>query len=82
MIWNFIKRKILRLSRDRWNYQYSKALWNGLHNEHHRFDAVRAMMQDIHAKPAMLEIGCRNAIFFNSFRRMRMPFSTAWILPM
>jgi 2-polyprenyl-6-hydroxyphenyl methylase/3-demethylubiquinone-9 3-methyltransferase len=64
MIWDFIKRKILRLSRDRWNHQYRSGQWSGLHGEDDRFAAVTRMLEQFNGKPAILEIGCGDAVLF------------------
>lgn len=61
---SFIKRKVLRLSRDRWNHQYDAGRWQGLHSEDDRFRAVIGMLAAHEKTPAILEIGCGDAVLF------------------
>lgn len=61
-ILSFIKRKILRLSRDRWNYQYARGQWEGLKAEEDRFRAVIRMIGQLGNRPHILEIGCGDAV--------------------
>ena len=61
---SFTKRKVLRISRDRWNYQYNAGRWEGLHREDDRFREVIKMLHAFKAKPSILEIGCGDAILF------------------
>ena len=50
---SFIKRKIFRINRDRWNHQYDKGLWDGLKamDELARFSVIVGYVK-------VLEIGC------------------------
>ncbi|MFC5411610.1 class I SAM-dependent methyltransferase [Larkinella bovis] len=60
-ITSFIKRKILRIDRDRWNYQYDKGLWNGLQgiDELARFSVIVGYIKFLKpGQPVILEIGC------------------------
>lgn len=60
-ITSFIKRKILRIDRDRWNYQYDKGLWEGLKglNELARFSVIVGYIKYLKpGQPEILEIGC------------------------
>lgn len=58
---SFFKRKILRIDRDRWNYQYDKGLWNGLRalDELARFSVIVGYVKFLKpGQPEVLEIGC------------------------
>lgn len=58
---SFIKRKIFRINRDRWNYQYEKGLWDGLKalNELARFSVIIGYVKFLKpGQPEVLEIGC------------------------
>jgi 2-polyprenyl-6-hydroxyphenyl methylase/3-demethylubiquinone-9 3-methyltransferase len=55
---SFIRRKILRIPADRWDYQYDRGVWDGLEQEYARFDAVVALTREYHQAPDILEIGC------------------------
>lgn len=59
---SFIRRKILRIPADRWDYQYGKGAWEQLSTEHARFDAVIALIREHYRSPAILEIGCGKAL--------------------
>lgn len=58
---SFFKRKILRVNRDRWNYQYGKGLWDGLKamDELARFSVIVGYIKFLKpGQPDILEIGC------------------------
>ncbi|GAB3934709.1 class I SAM-dependent methyltransferase [Larkinella terrae] len=58
---SFFKRKILRIDRDRWNYQYDKGLWDGLKglDELARFSVIVGYIKHLKpGQPEILEIGC------------------------
>ena len=58
---SFIKRKIFRINRDRWNYQYEKGLWDGLKalDELGRFSVIIGYVKFLKpAQPEILEVGC------------------------
>lgn len=57
---SFIRRKILRIKRDRWNHQYLTGFWEGLKapTEHARFGAIVALIERWKSNAAILEIGC------------------------
>ncbi|GAA4417364.1 hypothetical protein GCM10023187_49690 [Nibrella viscosa] len=58
---SFLKRKILRINRDRWNYQYDKGLWDGLKalDELARFSVIVGYVKYLKpGQPEILEIGC------------------------
>lgn len=60
-ITSFIKRKILRIDRDRWNYQYDKGLWEGLKglDELARFSVIVGYIKYLKpGQPELVEIGC------------------------
>lgn len=59
---SFIRRKILRIPADRWNYQYQRGEWNGLGQETARFDAVVKRIAAGFTSPSILEIGCGPAL--------------------
>lgn len=67
-ILSFVKRKILRLSRDRWNYQYARGQWEGLKQEEDRFQAVIRIMRQLHPHPQILEIGCGDAVLLRKMQ--------------
>lgn len=57
---SFFKRKILRINRDRWNYQYDKGLWEGLKalDELARFSVIVGYVKYLKpGQPEILEIG-------------------------
>ena len=66
---SFIKRKILRLSKDRWNYQYEQGQWDGLQNEQERFEVVISFLKKHFVKPTILEIGCGEAILLRKLKK-------------
>ncbi|WP_019987785.1 class I SAM-dependent methyltransferase [Rudanella lutea] len=58
---SFIKRKVFRINRDRWNYQYGKGLWDGLKalDELARFSVIVGYVKFLKpGQPDILEIGC------------------------
>jgi len=58
---SFLKRKVLRINRDRWNYQYAKGLWEGLKalDELARFSVIVGYVKHLKpGQPEILEIGC------------------------
>lgn len=57
---SFVRRKILRLKRDRWNHQYATGFWEGLKapTENARFDAIVTLIERYKNGGAILEIGC------------------------
>jgi len=58
---SLIKRKVLRINRDRWNYQYDKGLWDGLRglDELARFSVIIGYIKFLKpGQPDILEIGC------------------------
>ncbi|OIN58152.1 class I SAM-dependent methyltransferase [Arsenicibacter rosenii] len=60
-ILSLIKRKVFRVNRDRWNYQYDKGLWHGLKalDELGRFSVVVGYIKFLKPdQPDILEIGC------------------------
>ncbi len=60
----FIKRKIFRNSRDRWNYQYEKGKWEFLKqpDEDERFQTVIRFIEQYKLGGNLLEIGCGEAL--------------------
>jgi predicted TPR repeat methyltransferase len=64
-ILSFIKRKILRNKKERWNHQYASGKWEGLKNEVEldRLLVVRDWVWSIGNKLNILEIGCGEGIF-------------------
>lgn len=61
---SFIKRKILRINRERWNHQYAQGTWEGLKSEaeHERFMATVKLIAKWKPNADILEIGCGEAI--------------------
>lgn len=62
---SLFNRKILRSDRSRWNYQYSKGLWDGLEymNELARFSVLAGYVQFLKPnKPSVLEVGCGEGV--------------------
>ncbi|RAJ95971.1 2-polyprenyl-6-hydroxyphenyl methylase/3-demethylubiquinone-9 3-methyltransferase [Larkinella arboricola] len=60
-ITSFIKRKVFRMNRDRWNYQYDKGLWEGLKglDELARFSVIIGYIKYLKpGQPEIVEIGC------------------------
>lgn len=62
---SFVKRKIFRINRDRWNHQYDKGLWDGLKamDELARFSVIVGYVKFLKPttngqSPDVLEIGC------------------------
>ncbi|MDZ4758491.1 MAG: class I SAM-dependent methyltransferase [Bacteroidota bacterium] len=64
---SFIKRKIFRIDKDRWDYQYAKGNWEGLKSEDElqRIYIARDLIIKYGWKGNILEIGCGEGIFFN-----------------
>lgn len=65
---SFIRRKILRIPADRWDYQYGRGEWEGLGSEHARFDAVIVLIRENYQAPAVLEIGCGKALMLQRMK--------------
>jgi 2-polyprenyl-6-hydroxyphenyl methylase/3-demethylubiquinone-9 3-methyltransferase len=63
-LFSFVKRKILRSQRDRWNYQYERGQWEGLKgpDERERFEAIVAMIRRYAPGGNLLEMGCGEAV--------------------
>lgn len=59
---SFIRRKILRIPADRWDYQYSRGEWDNLASEKARFEAVIQLIRKYYTAPSILEIGCGKAL--------------------
>ncbi|WP_128544639.1 class I SAM-dependent methyltransferase [Larkinella soli] len=58
---SFFKRKVLRINRDRWNYQYDKGLWDGLKaiDELARFSVIVGYVKYLKpGQPEVMEVGC------------------------
>ncbi len=74
---SFVRRKVFRLRRDRWNHQYAQGLWDGLAqpDELPRFSIVAGYVSFFKPnRPSILEIGCGTGLFFqrlpaNSYSR-------------
>ncbi len=64
---SFVRRKVLRINRDRWNYQYQRGQWDGLArpDELPRFSIVTGYITFFKPdRPAILEIGCGTGLLF------------------
>lgn len=63
-ILSFIKRKIFRVNRERWNYQYAEGRWEGLKSavEHERFLTTIRLFEAYKKGGSILEIGCGEAL--------------------
>ncbi len=63
-ITSWIKRKILRDTRERWNYQYAKGQWDGLKDgyERERQEVVKAFFIKYANGGSLLEIGAGEGI--------------------
>jgi len=59
---SFVRRKILRIPADRWDYQYEQGEWDGLPAEAGRLEALIGLIGANYKAPAILEIGCGKAI--------------------
>lgn len=61
---SFLKRKVFRINRERWNYQYEKGNWDGLKTEieYSRIMAIVQMIERWKPKGDLLEIGCGEAL--------------------
>ena len=61
---SWVKRKILRDSRERWNYQYAKGQWDGLKDgyERERQEMVKAFFIKYANGGSLLEIGAGDGI--------------------
>ena len=57
---SFIKRKIFRDSRERWNYQFQKGRWDGLGNDSEliRQKVVKSYFNKYKEGGSLLELGC------------------------
>ncbi len=65
---SFIKRKILRDPRERWNYQFATGRWDGLRNpvEQERLGKTADLVRELTPPqylPSILEIGCGEGFF-------------------
>ncbi len=63
---SFIRRKILRISKDRWDHQYNNGVWEGLKNQQELDRVLMAgkLLQQYSVKGNILEIGCGEGLFF------------------
>lgn len=62
----FFRLKVFRISRYRWDYQYSKGMWDGLRDKEMDRIIVAEEMLNRYAKIGnILEIGCGEGIFYN-----------------
>jgi 2-polyprenyl-3-methyl-5-hydroxy-6-metoxy-1,4-benzoquinol methylase len=61
---SFIKRKVFRQHRERWNHQYSLGNWEGLKSdlEHERFMAAVSLFEKHALGGSILEVGCGEAL--------------------
>lgn len=61
---SWIKRRLLRDQRERWNHQYASGRWAKLHSqpEQARFDACAALLRQHAAGGRVLELGCGEGI--------------------
>lgn len=58
----------MRIDRDRWNHKYAAHNWDNLHLEDERFNAVIQMCYSSNAQPAILEIGCGEAVMYQKMK--------------
>jgi 2-polyprenyl-3-methyl-5-hydroxy-6-metoxy-1,4-benzoquinol methylase len=63
---SFIRRKIFRIDKDRWDFQYARGQWEGLKTdeEMQRIFIARDLLKKHSKRGKMLEIGCGEGIFF------------------
>lgn len=73
---SFIRRKILRIERDRWNHKYASNNWDNLHLENERFNAVINMCYSVNTNPSILEIGCGEAVMFQKMKDKAITYFT------
>ena len=62
---SFLKRKILRDPRGRWNYQYAKGQWEGLKDpiEFERQEVCKLFFEKYKSGGSVVEIGCGEGMF-------------------
>ena len=64
---SFIRRKVVRIDKYRWDYQYSSGLWDGLRTEEmQRLNVARGFLNKYTLGGNILEIGCGEGIFFKN----------------
>ncbi len=62
---SFIRRKLLRLDKYRWDYQYSVGQWDGLKTKEMLcLNAARSFLAKYALSGNILEIGCGEGVFF------------------
>jgi 2-polyprenyl-3-methyl-5-hydroxy-6-metoxy-1,4-benzoquinol methylase len=65
---SFIRRKIFRIDKDRWDFQYARGQWEGLKTdeEMQRIFIARDLLKKYVPTDKILEIGCGEGIFFQN----------------
>ena len=65
---SFIRRKILRIDKDRWDFQYARGQWDGLKTdeEMQRIYIARDLLKKYAEVGKILEIGCGEGTFFQN----------------
>ena len=64
---SFIRRKVFRIDKNRWDYQYSKGQWDGLRTkEMQRLNVARDLLDKYTLGGNILEIGCGEGVFFQN----------------
>jgi 2-polyprenyl-6-hydroxyphenyl methylase/3-demethylubiquinone-9 3-methyltransferase len=62
---SFIRRKVFRIGKYRWDYQYSTGRWDGLRTtEMQRLNVARVLLRKYTLGGNILEIGCGEGVFF------------------
>lgn len=64
---SFIRRKVFRTDKYRWDYQYLTGQWNGLKTkEMQRLDIAKDLITKCALGGKILEIGCGEGVFFQN----------------
>jgi 2-polyprenyl-3-methyl-5-hydroxy-6-metoxy-1,4-benzoquinol methylase len=63
---SFFRRKVVRIKKDRWDYQYRQGQWEELNsaNELYRVQVATELLKKYHRRNNILEIGCGEGIFY------------------
>lgn len=64
---SFVRRKVFRIDKYRWDYQYATGQWNGLKSkEMQRLNVARDFLINYTLGGNILEIGCGEGVFFQN----------------
>lgn len=75
---SFVRRKILRINKYRWDHQYKMGIWDVLReDEMPRFIVARDLLKKHSSGGNILEIGCGEGVFFNNLADLNYAFYEA-----